>query len=233
MTLQCWRKRLVEALRRQGLPNNRVERLAEELTDHALDLFSENASMDVDEDFESRMGTREQLATVAKDQFNRSSFAGRHPALTFIAGPVVTVMGCLFTTILLILSTIGIANWLKATNLPLSTFDVVIIGCINLTARFLPFVLSTWIFVHLGRRSGRHSWSVPACGIIAVLGLLFTSTIIPPTEKNEWIWVIDIIQGERWKMDPDHVLQAFVPFGLGAWFYWQSARDFSNKLSMQ
>src|SRR5262249_12391450 len=158
-----------------------------------------------------RLGTPEQLAAVARDQLRRSSFAGRHPVLTFVAAPVATVMGCLIAMILAVLIITESASWLRAAHGPLSDFDLGLLFCINQTARFVPFVVSTWIFARMARRSDRVAWSASACGVVALMGLLFTSTVMPPTPDSDWMWVVDVI---NWKPDLDHVLQAVVPLAL-------------------
>src|SRR5262245_40556290 len=99
-----WRDRLIVALRRQGLPTSYIDRLVEELSEHLTDLFTEEPSMDAQRDVEDRLGTPEQLAAAAKAEFQRRTFAGRHPVLTFLAGPTAVMLGTLVAMVLAVVS---------------------------------------------------------------------------------------------------------------------------------
>src|SRR5690349_15442679 len=87
MESRQWREQLCHDLRRQRLPAAYIDRLVEELADHVVDSQQEHTSMDAQQLF-SRMGSTEQLATVAGAEFRRRTFAGRHPVLTFVFGPL-------------------------------------------------------------------------------------------------------------------------------------------------
>jgi hypothetical protein len=100
MDSRLWRDKLQSDLRRQGLPAVYIERLVEELTDHAIDSQTENSSMEAQQVFE-QLGTTEHLAAIARQEFRRRTFASRYPVLTFILGPVAFVPAIFIIMLLL------------------------------------------------------------------------------------------------------------------------------------
>jgi hypothetical protein len=235
MASQPWRNRLIAALHRQGLPNAYVDRMVEELSDHATDLFLEDPSMDAQKEIDARLGTPEQLAAVAKIEFQRRTFAGRHPILTFIAGPLVAVIGTLVANFLLVVGTcelldLALGGALSANdgmNLPPSGFEVSLMRAMNCVVRFIPFALSAWLFVRLGRCSGRRIWSIVACGIVAVAAIFFWSVVTPGTAQSRGTWMMGI----GWNIGLDQLLQAAVPAALAAWMLWRSSASRPKMLS--
>src|SRR5262245_43155477 len=96
-----WLKRLDAQLRRHDLPAGYRARLLEELADHLSELEQETASMDAPLLLEERLGTPRELAAQARSEFDRRTFAGRHPVLTFGVAPVFAVIATLFATLFL------------------------------------------------------------------------------------------------------------------------------------
>ncbi|HEX4145650.1 MAG TPA: tripartite tricarboxylate transporter TctB family protein [Pirellulales bacterium] len=235
MASQRWRDRLFEELHRQGLPSSYVSRLVDELTDHANDLLRENPSMDAEQNADARLGTPEHLAAVARAEFGRRTFAGRHPIWTFLVGPIVAVIGALIGTFATIVAAWYAIAWLvdTATGGSLSAIDanggpppsfvtwVADLSYFSYTAimRFVPFVLSTWIFVYMGRRSGLRWWSMTACGLIAAIAVFFSATVIPQTAHSNGL----LMYGFDWRIGTARILQAVVPLAFGAWMLWRSS----------
>jgi hypothetical protein len=233
MANQRWRDRLLKELHRQGLPSSYVSRLVEELTDHATDLFTENPSMDAEQYVADRLGTPERLAAVAKVEFGRRTFAGRHPILTFLVGPIVTVPGTFIGTFLTVeivwiafaflvdkamggrLSAAFARDNLDDFNSTWTAF----LFCHSSIMRFVPFILSTWVFAWLGRRSGLRWWSMVACGMVAVIAVFFESKVTPPTAQSEALWMF----GFDWRIGFNQILQAAVPLALGVWMLRRSS----------
>ena len=84
--------------------------------------------MDAGQNVGARLGNPEQLASFAKSEFQRRTFAGRHPLLIFIAGPIFAIMGALVVVCLVAVGgsfLIDCGCWLidKATDGGLSTND--------------------------------------------------------------------------------------------------------------
>lgn len=237
MVSQQWRDRLIEAIRHQGMPNSYVERLVGELSDHADSILSEDQSMDA-EQLDARLGTPEQLAETAKREFEQRTFAGRHPIVMFLAGPVVVVFGMLIATCL----TVALGYWLidwsiggsltanDMKDLPPSSYEMGIVQACNVVVRFIPFVISAWIFAASARRSGHRTWGFISCGIVAAVAIAFCATVNPQTALSKATWQM----GFSWLIGVDQMLQAAVPLALAAWMLRRSKWQINSpKLSMR
>jgi hypothetical protein len=237
MANRQWHERFRRALYRRRLPAAYVDRLVEELTDHATDLFMETNSMDAEMNVEARLGSPEHLATVAKSEYRRRTFAGRHPVLTFVAGPIVAIIG----TITAICLTAFSASWLIdevaggifSTNdelgLPPTSLEMGFVQVFNLCVRFVPFAFSTWLFVRLGRRAAGRGWCIASCGMIALVAIFVTSIVTPANATAKATWSIGLGSNVGF----DQIVQAVVPLVLGAWMLWQSQRDQPKALALE
>lgn len=227
MVPQHWRSRLVKELRRQGLPRDYVDRLVDEWSDHASDLILENPSMDAENVVESRLGKSEHLAEVATKEFRRRTFAGRHPILAFVISPLLMVI---FTT--------GVILVLTGLMLDLGVGNPVLqngIGfCCSALLPFAPFLLSTLLFVWLGRRAGLRYWGMVACAIIAIAALGFRAEATAKTADHQGriILYYDFAVGALNRIDFDRLLHAAVPIGLGVWLHWQSSKSRRPELAV-
>jgi hypothetical protein len=227
-----WRDRLAQQLYRQRLPTAYIDRVVEELTEHATDLFMETNSMDAELNLEARLGNPEQLARLAKREYQRRTFAGRHPVATFVAGPLVALVGTFLLSCLLVfaiywlidLATGGSLSANDGKHLPPSSLEMRLIQIFNFTTRFVPFALSAWLFVRLGRRSGLRAWSLTACGIVSVVAAFFTSIVAGGPDNSQGTWTIGLSSN----IGLDQLVQAAVPVALGAWTLWQSPRNHSK-----
>lgn len=220
MELRQWREQLESALLRQRLPRVEIERLVEELSDHAADLLMDAKSMDaLHSDLEARLGTPDDVAHTAKQQFLQRTFAGRHPAWTFLVGPLVTWMSCLLAIILLYAAILysfdalsgGALAALDEEHAP-AAWELALVYMLNNVVRFAPFAISSWCFFALGRRTGHHTWSIASCGILTLFALLFSS-IVTNYPDGHGTWQI----GLSCSLQAIQLLQAIVPacFGIG------------------
>jgi hypothetical protein len=224
MDSRLWRERLQAELRRQRLPGVYIDRLLDELADHLIDSQTENASMDAQYALD-RLGTSEQLAAVARHEFTRRTFAGRHPLLTFVFGPLacVPVLLVVITVALcLILSAIAVVYeaftgasqpaWSPEAD---ASFEYWFAMCFNGFIRFLPFAVAAWIFCRLGRTSGMHRWSLVACCVVALIAGLFVSKTVAASPGEHGLWII----GLAVRPDLGQLIQILVPLAVAAWFF--------------
>jgi hypothetical protein len=231
MASQPWRNRLIEALHRQALPSDYVERLVTELSDHATNLSLENQSMEAQLDLDARLGTPEQLAAAAKREFQRRTFAGRYPVVTFLAGPFVAVIATFAATMLLLATSyllldLSLGGSLRAneeTNTQPSPFEISLFEAGILVVCFVPFALSAWYFARLARRCARPFWGVVACGIITVIAVSFWSDVVPPgPTENLGSFSLGFGWGTHFF---GQTLQGAIPLALLAWVLWPSLRQ--------
>jgi len=183
--------------------------------------------MDAEQIVNRRLGTPDNLAAVAKVEFQRRTFTGRHPILTFVAAPVVVVAGAMLAVVLLAI----FSDWLidvvangsltanDSTNAPPSALESGVVQLFNVVVRFVPFALSAWLFFRLGHQTGHRTWGIIACGLVAVAAVLFSSVINPPTAESRASWCL----GLGWKIGLDQIVQAGVPLALMVRMFWQTS----------
>lgn len=215
--------RLRDELRKRGLPLDYAARLIEELADHFTDIQKENPSMDAHLSAEERLGSPQLLASTAQRELAGRTFAGRHPILTFLIGPIPVVALAWYATV------VGCARckayvtpMVPATITPPTIFEwILTYGCLYVS-RFFPFRLTAWLFTRLGRRAGRPTWGLAACGIVAYFAFTFLMMVRPPSEQyNLSLWFSFVLGLEYWR---DRLLQAAAPLLLGLWTWWQTTR---------
>ena len=223
-----WRRRLVEAMHRQGLPMVYINRLVDELCDHAENILMENSGMDAEQIVNDRLGSPEQLAEVAQCEFQQRTFAGRHPIVTFVAGPTVVMLGTMVASVLLVIASCWLVDTATGgrflendtTNDPPSALEMGVIQTLNVFVRFVPFAASAWLYVRLGKRSGRRGWGIVACGLIAIVAVCFFSTVNPQTMERKATWCF----GVGLSFGIDQFLQALLPLAFGASMLWKMAK---------
>lgn len=216
-----WLKRLQQELRRQRLPSDYISRLVEELSDHAADLMTEKTSMDAAHGVEARLGSPEQLASLAGHEFRRRTFAGRHPVLTFMVGPVAAIVATLvsiclvgFVLSLAIDALLGVfVSSTEVADFPSSALEMGIVRVYNALVRFLPFAISAWLFVRLGERAGLRVWSISAACVVALMAACFSSVVTPASLNEPPKWII----GVGLNLGLDQFVQAAVPLLLAGW----------------
>lgn len=227
MEPQRWREQLENALHRQRLPRAEVERLVEELVDHAADLVAESRSMDaLQSDLDARLGTADDVAQTAKQQFQQRTFAGRHPALTFLLGPFVCMIGS-FLAVWLVTAVVvlvadsvsgGVVSATDAPNTSPAAWEMILVQTISIVFTFVPLAVSTWFLIRLGQRTGRTGWSTVSWAILVVWALFFSS-VVGHSPDGIGMWTI----GFATNIGLAQLLQAAVPLTLGVWVLWRSA----------
>lgn len=222
MTFQHWLDRVAGELRRQRLPEAEISRLMGELSDHGIDLFQEEPGMEAEQELENRLGAPLDLAATAKAELQRRTFAGRRPVLTFLFGPLLCMIlaafgtfgiGCLFAQLFLL------GGWAGGARFTID-YQNQVMEFVSLAIRFMPSVLTTWIVVELGRRSGRRNWSRVALGIVVFAALLFSTTVTPKTADHEGQWMFSLLffaTSLKPFLKPAQMAQALVPLILGIW----------------
>jgi nitrate reductase NapE component len=222
MDSQRWRERLIEQLRQQRLPPSYIGRLVEELTDHAVDLREENASMDAQEAL-GCLGTTSDLAATAGREFRRRTFGGRHPWITFVFGPV-AVVPVLFVSLIAgpcgvmwLIDIIAEQIWGTWPEAPLTASEVEIekwcMECFDAYVRFAPFAIAALLYCRWARRSESRRWGFVACAIVAAVAGFTVTKIIPSAGENPGMSII----GLNFSPTLRQLVQAIVPLAIAAW----------------
>ncbi len=154
-------------LAQRGLPSEYVERVQAELADHYADLVEDSA--DTAEAAE-RLGDERRLTKRFVREYQRRSFAGRFPLVTFLLGAP-AALALTWTAVYGVLYAIvecvpgypkqpadGLLSWLEWTSL-WSLFLVFVV--------VLPALIAVW-FSQRARRAGlQWPWAVTSCVLMA------------------------------------------------------------------
>jgi hypothetical protein len=202
----------LDELRRQleqrGLPPAYIERLVGELDDHYTDLLEERSSsmgaarkLDFEADaLQERLGEPTQLAIFAAEQYRARSFWGRHPAVTFLLGPLPLLVACWIATMMGITG-IGMGlnvceQWfgmVKNTTDPLSHPFLValIIAVIGWCAIAFPPLTVAALLCRVARRNAvRWRWPIAACAILALVAAFITVSYRFPIPPNNGQFIV-------------------------------------------
>ena len=192
-----WLDAIKADLTRQGLPPEYIERLMEELNDHAFDLMEEmkmNTETTHTVTPQQRIGTSDEIAEMATVNYRQTRFAGRHPWLTFFIAPIPTTALMMFVFFLLALGLFETIPWLLGDTWQVEgkAIDqwpaglVLLARLLDLAIKFLPSVLAVIWFCRLARRGGRSiRWALPACLLVAWFSSLLQTTMQLPQIAGE------------------------------------------------
>jgi len=172
---------------------------------------------------EEKLGAPELLASAAKKALTGRTFAGRHPILTFLIGPIPVVALVWYATVVGCALCKGyVTPMVPATLNPPTIFEwILTYGCVYVS-RYLPFVLTAWLFARLAKRTGHPTWGLAACGIVAYFAFTFITRVRPPSEQYNLSVGFSFVLGlAYWQ---ERILQAAAPLLLGLWTWWQTAR---------
>ena len=223
MDSRQWREALRVDLRRQNLPPAYIERLIEELTDHSIDLQTENPSMDAHNALHC-LGDTQQLAIAASHEFRSRTFAGRHPWLTFVVAPFafvpVVFAALVIGAIGLIYALSTVFDWIMGDSLPTltkateATIEAWCVWGFESYVRFVPFVVAAWLFCRWGQRNNMRHWALAACSIVALFaGILVTSSTLSSGDQTRGTWVIGFALHPNLRQ----FFQLAVPLVVAAW----------------
>jgi hypothetical protein len=241
-------------LLRRGLPGHYVSRAVQELADHHADLVeAESGENAVSEEAAwQRLGNVEQLGDELVRKYRATSFAGRHPLLTFVIAPL-PVMILFWTAMFLVgwLTVFGIVAPLFGWRLGQTVAEMkpllvwIILTCHYGILVLPPAMVALW-FYRLARRSGQGlAWTVPACLVAALFAFTFVNDMRLPYEslRGRLVWgfgfpVPESFQGlpmfwlirpfvglsRLWRLQ-GQVVQTLLPLAVMAYAAWRAHSD--------
>jgi hypothetical protein len=170
-----WFEQLQAQLVRSDLPDDYVERLLEELSDHFQDLMEE--TMSTQAEVCARLGEPQDVADAAAFGYRHRGYLGRHPAiagLVFAVSPIVALAALSYTVLL---SMVVGAEWLGIVGdgaSPLGTTSQAILSYgLKLATIVLPSLVLAVAYCRLAGRCGiGRKWMITSCVVLAVLAAL-------------------------------------------------------------
>ncbi|MFO1093386.1 MAG: hypothetical protein U0992_08755 [Planctomycetaceae bacterium] len=226
-----WLKRLDAQLRRHHLPAGYRARLLDELADHLSELEQETASMDAPLLLEERLGTPSELAAQARSEFDRRTFAGRHPVLTFGVAPVFGVLATVVVTLWLAFYVVWLADMTTpqqlASGVPPTALQWSVVYAVIWFVRLVPFVAMAMTFAYVGRRIHQPRCVLLASAIIAGLASIFWMQACAVSPEVQGQVRVSLALGKV--VGIEHWIQAAAPLAVGLWSF---ARQKSQVLAL-
>lgn len=172
---------LSRCLKQRGIAPGLARRLVMELGEHADDAAEELREQGISEDEAyrrvlERFGAPKEFARALAADYQRRSFSGRHPLLSFGLGPVAAMVALLIAPIVL-----GSLLGPDTAAAPLPWTDIPIQRAYAFAATFLnvvtPFIASIY-FAIIGTKGRHHPlWTGLSCGLLSLIGLLLNVNI--------------------------------------------------------
>lgn len=171
-----WLEEIRSTLARQGLPPEYVDRLVQELADHAEDIGDADPERAYPEEL---LGDPRAIASEAVSAFRSASWGGRHPVLLFVLGPL--VIAAVGWGAYLALAIAGIELLTAGGTVRSAMADGLAWGLGMSAGLVVPTLSVRWLW-GLYRPSGRPlGWYVGACFLLALLAGMFLAELVPPT----------------------------------------------------
>jgi hypothetical protein len=216
-----WLKALRAHLVRQNLPPRGVARLMAELSDHFHDFLEDHMSTDAKDlrGLTAHLGQPRDIAAAAAREFRGRTFSGRHPLVTFLALPIVTLplfWATLVSLFLLSFKMLGIESDGPNLGGPLDHWLTVNMRPIAFVILVVPAAAAEIAFCRLAARAGLSwKWSAVACVVVAVLCGLSSLNISMPTigEKGH----VHFGLGVALHMSLFQTARFTVPLAVGLW----------------
>lgn len=228
---------LSSALLRNGLPIRYVERVVLELADHQQDLVERSADPSVVSTAHSKrtLGEMDNLSSAIVTGYREQTFAGRHPILTLVCGPLlfchVMCFAYLVFTIAfggLILPLFGI-DFASETVRPGAVAYGVAAIAFDVLGLF-PFVLTGLLTARLVRASGRGTrWLLAATAVQVFVALITMMAMelssVPDANSGMHLHIgTEGFEDSVWIM-LRQFLQAVIPVVIGIAVWLRSIRD--------
>jgi hypothetical protein len=239
-------ERLRRELAHQGLPRRYVQRVMEEMQDHKEDILEETPAASVscvveDSPAWQRLGDPVQIAKAIAKEYRSRTFVGRHPILSFLAAPIplsfVAWLGWMVLFGLLIASFGELEPDRGTLQWPL-LFIWSVLTCYY-GSLVLPSALAAGLCCRWAYRSGRGTWSLAGCALIAVFAGLVVSSMKLSAVLHESCCMVGSVllipfvghAGGPWSVS-QQLIQMAVPLGIGAWFHVKQRRQVRRWLAV-
>jgi len=229
MDAQHWLRELRAELVRRRLPLAYVERFVGELSDHTTDFLEDHMSTDANDlhGVFDRLGAPGQLADAAATEYRKGRFSRRHPALMFVALPILSLpllWACYALCLFVMAKFLGLESGNVDSGSAVWQWAYACAPYFVIGMVLVPVGLATAFFCRLARRAGMSlKWTLAACFVLALLGGLATSQFLLPTETSKGTLFVGLGVG----LHPStlQVLQFLLPLAIGGWAIWRQTKS--------
>lgn len=216
MDARVWLDQVRSECLRQNLPPLYVERLVSELSDHLFDFMEDSMSTDAKE-FSyatSRLGMPGEIATLAAREYRQQRFSGRHPLLTFVLSPIVTLLMLWAAPIacsILAAKALGIDSSADLSPAANSMMPLVAMGYV-----LAPIAVAAAFYCRLATKAAvSWKWTLATCVILALIGGTAFASVTLPTAVSKGTIMFGFGVGLRPR--PQQWLQFALPLSIGCW----------------
>jgi hypothetical protein len=222
---QRWLEELRAELDRRKLPPFYVERLAGELSDHLTDFLEDRMSTDAKDlrGVMGRLGAPSHVASAAAAEYRRGRFSARHPVVTFLVMPLVSLpvlwTACI-AAIVATLKLLGLESGSPASTGPLAEWAGAVMPYLVVGLLLVPAALSAAFFCRLANKAALSwKWSMATCLLLAVFGGLVALRIVLPRGSMQG----QIAFGFSLNAHPSasQILQFLLPLVIGGLATWR------------
>ena len=237
MDIQPFLNRLKKELEGRGFPSAYVQRLLHEWHDHLIDLWDEkefamSTGASISRDITSRLGEPNQLADRAVSQYQRRTFAGRHPIVMFLLAPIPLTIVAWIATFALAIGGMELAKWATSYESATSTnaerySTATIVGAYAFLygAILVPPIALALFFVRMSRISLRSwPWALASCLLIALLTGMLQSSLGFPSGEVKGHLTLGLGMGPHLFVSPIALMQFGVPLAFGLFALWRARR---------
>ena len=230
MNAERWLEHLRAELVRRKLPPFYVERFVLELSDHFSDCMEDRMSTDAKDlhGVFQRLGSPGQVATSAAQEYRRARFSRRHPVLTFVLFPVLSLpvlWFCKIALVVLLVKMLGIESGKQGVRSALWDVADAALPFVIVSLTVLPVAIAAAFFCRLAMRADVNwKWSLAACSLLAVIGGAAVAQLALPTETTRGSLSFGF--GISTHPSAAQVLQFLVPLAICGWAVW---RHFKNR----
>lgn len=167
-----WFEQFKTRIARHGLPDDYVQRLMEELSDHWEDLMEE--SMSTIENACARLGEPQDVAGAAVLAYRQRGYLGRHPAAATVVFGISPVLMLGLSALVVVLVAIQVASWLgiagEGAGALGATSKVILSYGLKLLAIGMPSLLLAVGYCKLASRQGLgRGWMLASCVVLAIV----------------------------------------------------------------
>lgn len=170
-----------------------------------------------------RLGLPGEIAESAAREYRQQRFAGRHPVLTFVLLPMVTLVvswAAILASLVIVSTWLGFDSSAFTASPALSQSLGTAMPFILMGALVTPIALAAVFYSRLATKAGLSwKWILATCVILAIVGGTSLARLTLPTAVSEGSLIF--VVGFGLIPNSQQLLQFAVPLAIGGWAVWR------------